>query len=97
MSLILARFMDTETNTKPLGFVVQDSNLEKVRYFLAENGQEITIKDRYKCLYSYPWYFNLDKVIRKEFENRAKDWGYNWLTIDGEKDTFYYDKWHDEV
>lgn len=79
-----------------LGFLAQAENPKDARYFFAENGCEFNTTDRYKCLYTYPWYFNLNEVIRKEFENRAKNWGYDWLTIDGEKDTFYYDRWQDD-
>lgn len=97
MSLMLARFVDTKTNTKFLGFLAQAEDPKDARYFLAENGNEINTTGRYKCLYTYPWYFNLNEIIMDEFEKRAKSFGYDWLKIDDETDGFYYDRWQDEV
>ena len=97
MALMLARFVDTETNTKFLGFLTQASNPKEARYFFAENGREFNINNRYKFLYVYPWYFNLDKVIKDEFKKRANNFGYDWLKIEDEIDGFFYSKWQDEA
>ena len=97
MALALARFLDTETNTKFLGFVAQANSLKEARYFFAESGSEFNINGRYKYLYLYPWYFNLNEIIKDKLKERANTLGYDWLKVEDEIDGFFYNKLHDGV